>query len=113
MDYIHLEIDFILVFLALMKWNKKTSKKKKILKMGPPKNTRFVFFTNNREEPKGNTLDCNVYFSLSGHNEAKDITKSHFDFKNADLLYCTYLLFHIHKKFQFFHSSIKEKLIFF
>ena len=78
MEYIHLEIDFILVFLALMKWNKKPSKqkkKKKILKMGPPKNTRFVFFTNNREEPKGNTLDCNVYFSLSGHNEAKAITK--------------------------------------
>ena len=69
--------------------------------MGPPKNTRFVFFTNNREEPKGNTLDCNVYFSLSGHNEAKAITKSHFDF-NADLLYCTYLSFHIHKKFHIF-----------
>ena len=74
MENIHLEIDFILVFLALMKWNKKPSKKK-ILKMGPPKNTRFVFFTNNREEPKGNTLDCNVYFSLSGHNEAKAIMK--------------------------------------
>ena len=96
MEYIHLEIDFILVFLALMKWNKKTKQaKKKILKMGPPKNTRFVFFTNNREEPKGNTLDCNVYFSLSGHNEAKAITKSHFDF-NADLLYCTYLLVNIY-----------------
>ena len=72
--------------------------KKKILKMGPPKNTRFVFFTNNREEPKGNTLDCNVYLSLSGHNEAKAITKSNFDF-NADLLYCTLLLFHIEKTY--------------
>ena len=77
----------------------KTKQKKRFLKMGPPKNTRFVFFTNNREEPKGNTLDCNVYFSLSGHNEAKAITKSHFDF-NADLFDCTYLLFHIQKKFQ-------------
>ena len=30
--------------------------------MGPPKNTRFVFFTNNRGEAKGNTLDCTAMF---------------------------------------------------
>jgi hypothetical protein len=32
MENVHLEIDFILVFLALMKWSKKTSKKR-ILKI--------------------------------------------------------------------------------
>ena len=72
--------------------------------MGPPKNTRFVFFTNNREEAKGNTLDCNVYFSLSGHNEAKAITKSHLHF-NVPICYFISI-----RNFRFFHSVIKEKL---
>ena len=72
--------------------------------MGPPKNTRFVFFTNNREEAKGNTLDCNVYFSLSGHNEAKAITKSHLHFNVLNLF------FHIHKKFQIFSFRNKRKV---
>ena len=72
--------------------------------MGAPKNTRFVFFTNNREEAKGNTLDCNVYFSLSGQNEAKAITKSHLHF-NVPFFYFISI-----RNFRFFHSVIKEKL---
>ena len=74
------------------------NKQKKDSKNGPPKNTRFVFYTNNIEEPKGNTLDCNVYFSLFGHNEAKPITKSNLDF-NVPIWH-----------FRFLHSLIKEKI---
>ena len=41
MEYIHLEIDFILVFLALLKWNKKPSKKKS--KNGVPLKIQDLF----------------------------------------------------------------------
>ena len=76
--------------------------------MGPPKNTRFVFFTNNREEAKGNTLDCNVYFSLSGHNEAKAITKSHLHF---NVTICYFIFIRDFRSFSF-RNKRKVKNIF-
>ena len=77
--------------------------------MGPPKNTRFVFFTNNREEPKGNTLDCNVYFSLSEKMKPKPL-QNHILTLMQICLIVPICYFIFKKNFRFVHSSIKKKV---